>query len=62
MTQWLGSGRLGRWLGFDGDAAMAEVTQQQQQRLQWEMFKKGFKRAHGTTTVVAGDGSGFCGG
>ena len=49
-----GEWAIGSMAGFDGDAAMAEVIQQQQQRLQWEMFKKGFKRAHGTTTVVAG--------
>ena len=36
------------------DAAVTEVSQQQQQRFQWEMSKKGFELAQGMTAVVAG--------
>ena len=51
-----GEWAIGSMAGSDGDAAVAEVTrsQQQQQRLQWEMFKKGFELAQGMTLVVAG--------
>ena len=53
-----GEWAIGSMAGSDGDAAVAELevarSQQQQQRLQWEMFKKGFELAQGMTLVVAG--------